>query len=444
MNRGLRVPPSVATVALGIALAGGGALGAADDWPAILGPHRDGRSAETGLATSWPAQGPPLVWQVETGDGYSAPAVASGRLYLLDRIDDEERLRALDAATGKEIWSTSAPTSYEDVYGYSNGPRASPVVDGDLVFTYGVDGHLRCRRTADGSVVWQHDVNAEYGVSRNFFGTGSTPIAEGSLLLVMVGGSPPGSPDVWSGRAVPNGSAVVAFDKRSGEERWRVGDDLASYSSLVVTDGPDGRTGLAFARGGLLAFAADDGRELFQYPWRARRIESVNAATPVIVDREVFVTEAYGPGASLIRMKPGGYELVWRDPPGRQHSIAAHWSTPVYRDGYLYGSSGEKPGPAELRCIEWATGKVIWAQPGLHRTSQLLVDGHLVVLAEYGELLLVAAEPSGYRELARAVLADAAGRRLLRYPAWAPPALANGLLYLRAEGRLVALRLAAP
>ena len=124
-----------------------------EDWPSFLGPRRDGKSIETGILREWPPSGPPLVWTLDVGDGYSMPSVADGRLYHFDRDGDEVRLTAVGSVDGKSIWQVRAPTEYEDYYGYSNGPRASPVVDGDRVYTFGVDGWLRCHRTSDGSSV---------------------------------------------------------------------------------------------------------------------------------------------------------------------------------------------------------------------------------------------------------------------------------------------------
>jgi outer membrane protein assembly factor BamB len=414
---------------------------AAEDWPSILGPGRDGRSSEVGIVREWGPGGPPLVWARDVGDGYSMPAIVGGRVYHFDRVGNEARLACLDAASGAPLWQVAYPTVYQDLYGYSGGPRASPVVDGERVFTYGADGWLRAQAIGGGELLWEIDVNRRYGVVQNFFGVASTPIVEGELLLVMVGGSPSGAPDIHSGAVPSDGTGIVAFDKASGRERWRTGRELASYASLVVTSHGSRRVGLAFARGGLAGFDAVDGRSLFHYPWRARRLQSVNAATPIVSGDEVFITESYGPGGSLLRMTSEGYELLWRDPPGRGRSMAAHWSTPVLRDGFLYGSSGEKSGSAELRCVEWSTGRVVWSRRGLARTTQLLVEGHLVVLTEYGDLLLVEATPEGYREVAAATPVDAGGERLIRHPAWSPPALSDGLLFLHGERRLAAFRL---
>ena len=345
----------------------------------------------------------------------------------------------MNAATGAPLWQVETPLEYEDYYGYSNGPRASPVVDGERVYTHGVDGRLQCRRTEDGALVWEVDTQREFGFVQNFFGVASAPLVDGELLIVPIGGSPPGSPPIHSGRVAGNGSGLVAFDKRTGKVRWRASDQLASYASPVVRTVRGQRLGFHFARGGLIAFDPATGAERFFYPWRAPRLESVNAATPVVVGDEVLITESYGPGASLLRVTGEGYQVVWKD--GPRPKLAAHWSTPIVHDGFIYASSGEKSGSAQLVCLEWKTGAVRWSQPGLNRSTLLYVDRHLVVLTEYGQLLLVRATPERFDAVATSDLRQPDGRPLVRHPAWGAPILANGLLYLKGEGRLVALRL---
>ena len=431
----------------------GTAAAAAEDWPSFLGPNRDGRSAETGILTDWKAGGPPLVWQREVGEGYATPVVAGGRLFHADRAGDQARLTAIDASTGAALWQVETPVVYEDYYGYSNGPRASPVVDRDRVYTHGVDGRLQCRRTEDGALVWEVDTQRDFGFVQNFFGVASAPLVEGELLIVPVGGSPPGSPPIHSGRVTGNASALVAFDRATGKVRWRASDELASYASPVVRVVRGRRVGFHFARGGLVAFDPATGAERFFYPWRATRLESVNGATPVVAGDEVLITESYGPGAALLRVtdegggfeggatgraKPG-YDVVWKD--GPRPRLAAHWSTPIVHEGFVYASSGEKSGSAELVCLEWKTGAVRWSQPGLYRSTLLYVDRHLVVLTEYGQLLLVRATSERFEAVATSDLRGADGRPLVRHPAWGAPVLANGLLYLKGEGTLVALRL---
>jgi outer membrane protein assembly factor BamB len=366
---------------------------------------------------------------------------------VFDRERDRVRLRALRARDGGELWRTEHPTSYEDAFGYSGGPRATPLVDrGERVYTHGVDGRLRCHAAASGELLWERDLAADYGVVTNFFGAASAPLLHGDLLVVAVGGSPPGQHDIHAGAVRPDGTGLVAFDKLTGRERWRSSNELASYSSPVLRTLRGRERGVWLARDALVVFDPATGRVDLRWPFRARQVYSVNAANPVVLGDRVFVTESYELGGALLEVAPdlSGVEVVWRDPPRRDQAMASHWMTPVLRGGFLYGSSGEKSGEAELRCVEWATGRVHWSKPGLSRATVLLVDGNLVVLTEYGRLLLVAATPDAYRELADVTLeAEVDGRRrpLLRHPAWNAPVLSHGVLYLRGADRLVALDL---
>lgn len=417
---------------------------AGHDWPRFLGPRVDGRSSETGLLLEWPESGPPLLWQREIGAGFSMVSVADGRLFVFDRHGDRARLTCLHSETGEEIWRTEYPTDYEDRYGFSNGPRATPVVDGERVYTLGAEGRLRCHQVDDGRLLWEVDTAREFGVVENFFGVGSTPIIENDLLIAQIGGSPPGSPKLSSGKVRGNGSGIVAFDKHTGAVRYRASDELASYSSPTIVTLGGRRRGFVFARGGLVGFDPATGEVDFHFPWRSPRVETVNASNPVVVNDLVFLSESYGPGSVLLRIGDGEPEVVWKDP-SRPKSMKAHWMTPVHHDGILYGSSGSGSGDAQLRALELLTGKVLWQHPGLGRSTLLYADGHLIVLTEFGTLLVVRATPAGYQPVSELTLQGAAGsgeeHRLLKHPAWTPPILAQGRLYARGADRLVCLDL---
>ena len=164
-----------------------------EDWPRFLGPTGDGKSIEKGIRKSWEESGPPLLWSREIGEGYAAPSVAGERLFLFDRHGNKARLTCLNARTGAELWRSEYVTDYEDLYQFSNGPRAAPVIDGGRVYTFGVEGRLRCLRVKDGSLVWEIDTTSVFGVVQNFFGVGSAPVIEGDLLIAVIGGSPPDS-----------------------------------------------------------------------------------------------------------------------------------------------------------------------------------------------------------------------------------------------------------
>jgi outer membrane protein assembly factor BamB len=416
---------------------------AAHDWPDFLGPQRNAKSTETGLNWNWPTAGPPVVWQVPLGTSYSQPTVSNGKLFHFDRFGDVARLTCRDALTGQELWTLDHPTEYDDLLGYNNGPRCTPVVNGEHVYTMSAEGILQCAKVADGNRVWQIDTMAMFGVVKNFFGVGSTPVVFEDVVIANIGGSPAGSPpDVYSGNVQGNGSGVVAFDKLTGETRWQASDELAGYASPVIAT-IDGRPWcFVFARGGLVALDPRSGKVDFEFPWRAKLLESVNASTPVVVGNEVFISEAYELGSALLRVKSGGFDEVWTDRDKRRdQSLMLHWNTPVVHEGYAYGSSGRHTGQAELRCIEWKTGRVMWSEPNLRWSSMFYADGHLLCLSEDGTLRVLRPNPQKFDQLAAVTLVDAIGKQFLREPAWEAPVLANGKLYLRGADRLVCLDL---
>ena len=414
--------------------AGGGV-----DWYRFLGPDLNGKSTETGILTDWTGGKLPIVWQREVGEGYSMPTVADGRLFIFDRQDDHARLRCFDSGTGKEHWKSQYPTDYQDHYGYSGGPRASAVIDDDRVYTFGVEGRLRAHRITDGELLWEVDTSARFDVVQNFFGVGSTPIIEGDLLIAMVGGSPPDPPSLWSGDLEGNGSGIVAFDKMTGEVVYESGDDLASYSSPVISTIDGRRWGFVFSRGGLTGFEPATGRIDFHFPWRSKKIESVNASTPVVVGNRVLITESYGLGSALLEVQPGGYEVIRTDPPRRGQSMASHWATPIYHEGFIYGCSGQSSGNADLRCVDFATGEVKWSVDLDSRLSLLFVDGHFVVQDERGGLKLYRADPEKAELVTQASYGD-----ILGHPTWGAPVLSHGILYLRGANALLALELISP
>ncbi len=414
------------------------------DWPGFLGPQGDSVSSEKGILAPWPREGLRLRWHMETGEGYGMPAVSRGRLFLFDRLGASARLRCLKAETGEALWKFTYPSIYRDKYNYSAGPRCCPVVDDDRVYIYGVEGMLHCLDVRDGKLLWKVDTIRKFNVIQNFFGVAAAPVVEGNLLITVVGGSPSGTdPDDFA-NVKGNGSGVVAFDKKTGKVVYHISDELAGYASPVLTTIQGRRWCFVFVRGGLLAFDPASGKVDFHFPWRAEALESVNAANPIVVGDKVLISETYGPGSALLQVRPGGYKVLWDDAKklDRRKSLQCHWNTPIHYQGYVYGCSGRHDSNAELRCIELATGKVMWSVPRLTRTSLLFVDGHFIAQTEEGTVILFKANPKKFEPVSVLKVADPRTKDdLLQYPCWAAPILSHGLLYLRGDQRLVCLEL---
>jgi outer membrane protein assembly factor BamB len=427
-----------------------------EDWGTFLGPSGTGSSSLAGIASPWEASGPRVVWQASIGEGYCAPAVAGGRAFLFDRVANRLRLRAVEAETGRPLWEAGREVVYTDSFGYDGGPRAQPVVAGHRVLTFGPDGRLECRAIIDGSLLWEVDTSATYHVVQNFFGVGTAPLVVGplrvgaeerTLVVVQVGGSREGANPAAPERLdLVKGldSGLVAFDIGSGAEVWRATNQLASYSVPVLATIGGRPLILAWMRDELVAVEPATGKLIDSFRWRSDELFSVVAASPVVSGDQVLLSECYGPGSVLLALENDSFREVRRDKPGARprQALKTHWNTPVLRDGYAYGSSGRNAGDAQLVCVNWNTGVVGWSEGGLGRSSVTLVDDHLLILGEYGDLVLARATPEKYEEVSRVRPLDAAsGRELLAPPCWAAPVIARGLVFVRGTGRVVCLDL---
>ncbi len=426
----------------------------AAQWPRFLGPTFDG--VAPGGNFRW-TEKPELVWSLPVGDGYGIGTVADGKYFHFDAATvarglSDERLRCIDLQTGETIWSKTQSIVYQDLLGYEDGPRSSPTVVGDHVYTLGVTGILTCRHVDSGEQVWSVDTNEKYGVVQNFFGVGCSPLFLDNRLIVMVGGSPARDQDIAPmrlDRVSPNGSAVVALDPMTGKELWKCGDDLASYSSPRPIEIDGKKLVLVFAREGLMGIDPELGKVMWRFDHRARILESVNAMMPVVVDDHVLISECYEVGSALLRVSEDSCQMLWKDPPGNRRSdwarqsFRAHWATPIVIDGYLYGCNGRNPPDSDFRCIDFQTGEVKWIDPRRIRSSVTRVGDHLVVLEERGRLQVVEPSPQELKVVAEWDLAVPDGDRpAISYPCWAAPIVVGDRLILRGTSQVLCLKLA--
>lgn len=412
-----------------------------EDWQFFLGPEGNSKSSEILEIKPWDKNGPPVLWSKEIGTSYGAPTVVDGKVYIFARHTDMARLSCLDFDTGNDLWNYEYPTDYEDMYGYNNGPRSCPVVDEERVYIFGAEGELHCVNSQTGKPIWILDTVEKFNVTHNFFGVASAPTVEGEMLIVQIGGSPIGTPlDIWEsgGKPKPNGSGIVAFNKYTGEVVYEIADELTSYATPIFTTINDRRWGFAFLREGLVGFEPQSGVIDFRYPWRSPKIESVNAASPVVAGDLVFISESYSVGSAVLQVRPGGYNVVWKDKPNnRNKAMELHWNTAIHHDGYLYGISGRHSGGAELRCIELITGNVMWNKRVNERASLLWVNDYFIYLGEYGRLMLFKLTHEKPQRISEAIPKTKNGSRLISYPAWAAPVLSDGKLYIRGKDRLI-------
>jgi outer membrane protein assembly factor BamB len=442
----------------------------AEDWPWFLGLKHTGESGEMNLNLDWTKEAPPTLWKQSVGTGYSAPSILGDRIVVHHRLGDEEIVSCRAVSDGEELWKYASPTKFEDPYGYNNGPRCSPVLTAEHCFALGAEGMLSCITMADGKLVWQKDLRKEFTLPEWFFGVGCSPILDGDRLIVLVGGQP--------------NAGVVAFNAVDGKLLWQsvgketwdgvkteegvnyqwTGDEMVvSYSSPIIAEIHGQRHLLCLMRQGLVSLNPENGGLNFSYWFRARVHESVNAARPVVIDDQIFLSAAYQVGSALLKVNPDGksFKEVWRD----RRNMLTHWSTPIHVDGCIYGFSGRHENEGELRCIQLKDGKVVWGTTGFDgelsqlardrntgniieastgkvipypffgRGSHIQVGNRFIVLGERGTIAVVDVDKEKYVERGRFFLSE------IDYPAWAAPVLSNGRMYLRSEKWLVCIDL---
>ncbi|MDA2937345.1 PQQ-binding-like beta-propeller repeat protein [Acidobacteria bacterium AH-259-A15] len=399
---------------LGSASLSPGTWGPSADWNQFLGPQRNGSSQVPPARTPWPAAGPELVWSRGVGEGFAGPVVAGGRLILFHRRADREIVDCLDAKSGRSLWSFDYPSRYRDDFGFDEGPRATPVIAEGKVFTFGAQGVLTAASLDTGRKLWSVETHRQFGVRKGFFGAAGSPLVEAGRVFANIGGR--------------SGAGLVAFDATTGETLWTATSYEASYSSPVAANLAGVRRVLFFTRNGLVV-TSPDGDVVFDFPWRSRSRASVNAAVPLVVGNEIFLSASYNTGAVVLKVVGANLEKVWES----DEVLSNHYATSVFHRGYLYGFHGRQEYGQSLRCVEWATGRVVWNQAGLGAGTVMLLSDQLLILSESGELIQASATPQGFRPRARA--------RILEPVVRAYPAFSDGFLYARNADRLACFRL---
>ncbi len=388
----------------------------AGDWPQILGPHRSGvAAADESLAESWPAGGPPVVWQREVGAGYAGVAVAEGRTFLFHRVAGEEVVEALDAATGKTLWKAAHPTTFTPQVGGGDGPLCVPLVHAGRVIVFGAQGVLRCLDAATGAERWRHDTHREFGGQEGYFGAGSAPVVAAGNVIVNVGGS-------------RQGAGVVACALDSGAVAWKATSEPASYSAPVVTTVGGEPLVLMVTRFACLLLDPRSGAVLWQFPF-GQRGPTVNAASPVTWPAgRLLVTAAYGVGSVCASFDATGFTKLWEG----VEPLATQYCTPIVLGDEIYCIDGrDDVPPAALKCLDATTGRGRWTAPQVGYGTLIAADGKLIVVQADGTLLLVRPNPNRCEILARAQPLGGTVRAL--------PALASGRLSIRDDTTLTCL-----
>jgi outer membrane protein assembly factor BamB len=387
-----------------------GSSQAPTDWPQWRGANRDGKSAETGLLTEWPAGGPPLAWKAGgAGTGFSSMSVAAGKLYTVGARGGTEYIHAFDVATGKKLWEIPNGKEYSNDRG--NGPRGTPTIDGGRLYVLGASGDLTVLDAAKGTRVWSVNVMREFGGSNPRWGLSESPLVTGDRVLVNAGG--------------PNAS-IVALNKRDGTVIWKSQSDGAGYSSAVVQRVGSTDQAVFFTDRRAVGVDLKDGRLLWEYPRVANRV--ANIATPVVKDNFVFLSSDYGTGAALLKLDPTGGGVTATEVYFTQE-MRNHHSSSILVGDHLYGFSS-----AILTALRFADGATAWKDRSVGKGSLAFADGHLYLFSEGGVVGLAEATPAGYREKGRFSIQQAG------LPTWAHPIIAGGRLYIRDQDTVYAYR----
>jgi outer membrane protein assembly factor BamB len=391
---------------------------ASSDWPQWRGPHRDGVSNEAvDLLTTWPKNGPRVLWKKAIGRGFSSLAIAGGRLFTMSEDDTPEGLQesivCWDANTGAEVWRFRYANHYDERFG--SGPRSTPAVEGGFVYAVGPTGIFHCLRAENGRKVWRYDLMEEFHGRSSHYGVSFSPLVEGNLVYTMPGG--------------PNGNSVAAFDKRTGALVWKALDDPIGYSSPLAVTAAGVRQVLFFTNSSLVSLSPSDGKVFWRFPWITDN--GFNIATPVTFGNYVFISSAYGKGCALLQISANADGTLQAQAVYEHNRMRNHFASSVRHHDHLYGFDR-----TDLVCMDVRSGQIVWREQGnrsLQKGSLLIAGNHLIVLGEHGKLALAEATPAGYREQA--------AFQVSRNKCWTVPAFAGGRLYVRDEGQITCLDL---
>jgi outer membrane protein assembly factor BamB len=426
----------------------------AEDWPQWRGPERDGVWRERGIMSRFPEGGLTAVWRAPVGSGYGGPAVAAGRVFVLDWAKDpetrvmggQERLLAFDEKTGEALWSVSWPASYASIMAsYAIGPRATPTVDGERVFAMGAVGDLLAVDVATGEQLWSHDFVEEYDASVPIWGTTSSPLVVGDLVITVAGAEPEGK--------------VIAYDKATGEERWRAvsSDWEMGYEQPVLIEAGGVSQLIIWEPKAVFSLDPASGRELWSVPWDVG--EGMTVATPVLEGSRLLMTQFYR-GSLMLELsdeRPAA-EILWvgagrSEMPDRTEGLHSLITTPVMEEGVIYGVGSY----GELRGLDATTGERLWADDRMTRqgrwgTAFMVKNGdRWFVNNDAGDLIIARFTPEGYVEIDRTKLIEPTSqagfgpRRMFDANVnWSHPAYANRHVVARNDRELARFVLAAP
>jgi outer membrane protein assembly factor BamB len=425
-----------------------------DDWPQWLGPQRDGVWRETGILDRFPKGGPKVRWRAPVGGGYAGPAVADGKVFVLDRVlapgqkepasgfaaantEGVERVLCLEEATGKTLWKHEYPCKYTGL-AYGRGPRCTPVVAGGKVFTLGAMGDLYCLEGGSGKVLWSKNFPKDYGAPVPLWGFAAHPLLDGDRLICLVGGT---------------GSVVVAFDKDTGKEKWKAlafekQQTQLGYCPPMIYKAGGVRQLVIWHPEAVNGLDPETGKVYWSEKFLVR--SNLTIPTPQLAGDKLLVSSFYN-GSRLYQLdadKPAAHQ-VWAskgrgESPKQTDNLHSIMATPFIRDGYIYGVCSY----GELRCLKLEDGSRVWEdlratgdkkEPEERWANAFLVPqgDRWFLFNEKGDLIIARLSPKGYEENDRAHILEPTNRLAGRSVVWSHPAFANRSMYVRNDQEIV-------
>ncbi len=388
----------------------GSLLPTANDFPQFLGPQRNAHVAGPTLARDWKAQPPQKLWSQTIGAAWSGFAVQGHYAVTQEQRGEEEMVVAYDLPTGKVLWSHADQAHYNTIIA-GEGPRATPTIASNRVYTLGATGILNCLDLATGARIWSQDIIKDNQATVNGWGVSGSPLLIDQLVVVNAGG--------------PNGRSLVAYNTAAGAFVWGGGDAGADYSSPLPATLAGTRQILIFSSR-VAAHDVTSGKVLWEYPWPGGH---PHIAVPVILPGDrVLISSGYGTGSELLQIKQtadGKWSAtrIWKS-----IRLKAKFTNVVYRDGFIYGLDD-----GILVCLDAADGTLKWKE-GRYGHGQVILTGSLLlVTAESGDMVLVEPVPEEHRELTRFTA--------LHGKTWNPPALAGEYLVVRNDKEAACYRL---
>lgn len=385
----------------------------AADWPQFLGPSRNGVSAETGLIDSFDSSGPRIVWRTLVGTGMSNVSVAGGTVFTMYQDSQKQYLVALDEKTGNQKWQVAVNDAYRNSMG--DGPRATPAVHEDRVYSFSGEGLLSAHDAESGRILWTRNAVLDAGGKPSEYGMASSPLIVGKHVIVQVGGS---------------AGAVAAYNIGSGQLAWAAGRGTAGYSSPVLMKLSGQEQVVAFVGAAAMGIRPADGTVIWTYDYPTDY--DCNTASPVQLDDDsVLISSGENHGSTILNINADGDVKVEWASTGPRSVLRAEWQTAVLHDGKLYGfdNVGSAGPVTNMVCVNVSDGTQSWIQRRFGKANLTFADGRLYISTMKGELVIVSAAPDGFEETARATILESQTRQA--------PVIANGRLYLRDDNEVV-------